>query len=212
MFYISIYDYPEIKGIFYSRITTDNLIKVLGLVNNDYDLLNVDSLHLMKKFDVESQAVIMCGISGSGKTYYARQLEKEGFSRLSTDVLIWEKFGDKLSSLSKEEQKRLFSECREQVSKQLVFHLKSGRKVVVDATHCKRSVRDDIRNICSQFGVTPVFVYLNADKEVLWDRLSKRKGAGPDDLIVTREELSDYWLGFERPQDDESDFIILKQN
>ena len=163
----------------------------------------------MKKFDIHSQVVIMCGISGSGKTYFARRLEEKGFSRLSTDALIWEQVGNRLDSLSKEDKKRLFSECRHQVATQLEELLKSGEKIVVDATHCKRSARDEIRDLCARLGENPVFVYCSADKDELWDRLSKRKGSGPDDLIVTEEELNNYWHGFEGPQEDETDFIYL---
>ena len=151
----------------------------------------------------------MCGISGSGKTHYARGLEKDGYVRLSTDVLIWDKVGSGLFSLLKEEQRRLFAESRKQVKKQLENCLETGQKVVVDATHCKRSGRDEIRNLCARMGVEPLFVYCYADKEKLWSRLSLRKGAGPDDLLVSKEEFSEYWLGFERPEDDETDFIFL---
>lgn len=152
----------------------------------------------------------MCGISGSGKTDYAKKLEDQGYLRLSTDALIWNKTGSQLSLLSKEKQKRLFRESREEVRKQLILHLESGEKLVVDATHCKRKVRDDIRDICSGFGIKPVFIYCYADKDELWRRLSERKGTGPDDLKVTEEEFNDYWLGFERPEEDETDFIFYK--
>lgn len=164
----------------------------------------------MKKFDGPSQAIFMCGISGSGKTHHARQFEREGYVRLSVDDLIWKKAGDRLSDLTKEEQRQLFAQCRAEVHDRLIELLKAGIKVVVDATHCKRSVRDEIRNLCAEVEITPLFAYCQADEEELWRRLSQRKGNGPDDLIVTREELSEYWQGFERPQADESDFIILK--
>lgn len=166
----------------------------------------------MKKSDVKNQAIFMCGISGSGKTNFAHKLEKNGYLRLSTDALIWEKAGDKLISLSPDEQKALFTECREIVKDKFIKLLSSDKKVVVDATHCKRSVRDEIRKICDGLKVRPIFVYCYADKEELWNRLSKRKGTGPDDLIVTREELENYWLGFEHPQEDEKDFIFLNDS
>lgn len=154
------------------------------------------------------RAVIMCGISGSGKTRFARRLESEGFIRLSTDSLIWDKVGTRLTDFSPEERKKLFAEQRQEVNRQLRHLLKTDRKVVVDATHCRRSARDEVRKICSEAGVTPIFIYCHADKDVLWQRLSQRKGLGPDDLIVTFEELSGYWLGFERPDPDENDFIL----
>lgn len=165
----------------------------------------------MNKFDIDSEVVIMCGISGSGKSRFARLLENEGYKRLSTDVLIWDKTGAGLFSLPINEQKKIFAECRLKINNLLIDCLKSGKKVVVDATHCKRSARDEIRNICEKFQLSPKFVYCYAEKEELWNRLSKRKGTGPDDLIVTYESLTEYWEDFERPQEDETDFIFLDQ-
>lgn len=162
----------------------------------------------MKRSDLQSEAVIMCGISGSGKTHYARRLEKEGYVRLSTDALIWEKKGADLFGLPAEEQKRLFAECRAEILGRLAALLESGEKVVVDATHCRRAVRDEIRGICRRADVRPVFVYCQADEEELWRRLSRRKGEGPDDLPVSRGQLAEYLKGFERPQEDETDFIF----
>lgn len=166
----------------------------------------------MKRFDTSSQAVIMCGISGSGKTQFARKLEEYGYIRLSVDALIWNNVGDKLSDLSSEDRRRLFIESNKKVQEQLVELLNSGINVVVDATHCRRSKRDDIRKICTKAGVKPVFVYCFAEKNELWRRLSQRKGLGPDDLIVSQEDLIEYWNGFERPQEDETDFIEIEHN
>lgn len=152
----------------------------------------------------------MCGISGSGKTHFALQLEKKGYVRISTDHLIWEKVGTALYALSAEEQQKLFKECNQEVRTRLKSILQLGRKVVVDATHCKRSIRNEIRNICAEFKVKPVFVYCFADKEELWRRLSLRKGKSADDFIVTKEQFSEYWRGFECPEQDETDFIFYE--
>ena len=164
---------------------------------------------LMKKSDLNNQAIIMCGISGSGKTHYAQNLEKKGYTRLSSDAIIWKEVGENLFSLPKEEKKRLFLNCRNQVCNKLHELLKSGEKVVVDATHCRRTARDEIRRICQETGVSPIFIYCEASKEQLWQRLSRRSGKGPDDLLVSQEEFSDYWHGFEPPQHDETDFIFV---
>ena len=163
----------------------------------------------MKKFDPQSQVVIMCGISGSGKTHYARTLEKEGYIRLSSDALIWEKVGPGLYNLSKEEQRKLFAECRSELLNNFTRLLKSGEKVVLDSTNCKRAARDKLRNICAEIELKPIFIYCHTDKEELWKRLSQRKGEGPDELLVTQEQLSEYLSGFECPEDSENDFIFL---
>lgn len=163
----------------------------------------------MNEIDIKDQAVIMCGISGSGKTHFALKLEKEGFHRLSIDALIWNKIGESLNNLTKEEKRKIFKECREEINRKLITLLKAGKKIVVDGTNCQRSGRDEIRNLCKGIGISPIFVYCHADKEKLWNRLCQRRGIGPDDLIVTKEELDSYWHGFEGPQENESDFIIL---
>ena len=164
----------------------------------------------MKKFDPQVQVVIMCGISGSGKTHFARQLEQQGFKRLSTDSLIWNKVGEDLYKLSRDEQKSLFAECGKEMRMQLKDMLKAGKRVVVDATHCKRHIRDEIRFLCREEGVLPFFLYCHADKEELWNRLSKRRGSGPDDLIITAEEFSEYLQGFEPPEEDEKDIKDIR--
>lgn len=161
----------------------------------------------MKASDISCQAVIMCGISGSGKTRFAMELERNGYRRLSTDAVIWNEVGERLFRLPGEEQSRLFARSRQLVRARLLDLLKSGEKVVVDATHCRRSARDEMRRLCAEAGVEHLFIYCRADLEELWRRLSLRKGTGPDDLIVTREELERYWAGFERPQPDETDII-----
>ena len=164
----------------------------------------------MNKPEVPAQVIVMCGISGSGKTHYALQLEEEGFHRLSTDAIIWDKIGDKLFSLPKEEQKKLFANSRVEIFNKLYGLIEKGEKIVVDATHCKRSARDGIRKLCEKAKIKPIFIYCYTKKDILWNRLSQRKGSGPDDLIVTKEELDSYWLGFERPQNDETDIIFKK--
>lgn len=162
----------------------------------------------MKSFDTDCHAVIMCGISGSGKTHYALKLEEKGYIRLSPDALIWGKIGSKLFNLTKEEQRKIFRDSRNQILQQLIDLLKSGKKVVVDATHCKRSIRNEIRNVCASVNFKPIFLYCQADFDELWKRLALRKGNGPDDLIVNLDDLKEYWFGFERPQKDESDFLF----
>lgn len=164
----------------------------------------------MKKFDFYGQVVIMCGISGSGKTHFAKTLEDKGYIRLSSDKLIWERIGPELFNLSPSEQKLLFDQCKKQLLEQFDALIKAGEKVVLDATHCRRDARNKLRILCSNSNVQPVFVYCEAEEEELWQRLSQRKGEGPDDLIVTREQLSEYWKGFQRPEEDETDFIFLK--
>jgi len=39
------------------------------------------------------EVLLMCGVSGAGKTTYSKQKEQEGYVRLAIDELIWEDYG-----------------------------------------------------------------------------------------------------------------------
>jgi len=39
------------------------------------------------------EVVLMCGLAGSGKTTYSKELETRGYVRLSVDEEVWERFG-----------------------------------------------------------------------------------------------------------------------
>lgn len=55
--------------------------------------LVIEKLLLQKRTSVASIVVMMCGVAGSGKTTFAKKLEKEGFVRLSIDEDIWATHG-----------------------------------------------------------------------------------------------------------------------
>lgn len=149
----------------------------------------------------------MCGISGSGKTFHALRLEAEGYIRVSVDKIIWQRYGNKLADLADDQKKKAFMEANQQAQCEAEALIAEGKKVVVDATHCKRSARDQMRKICERYNVSPLFLYLNAPKEVLASRLAERKGIGPDDLPVSPQQLEGYCKGFEVPTLDETDVI-----
>lgn len=55
--------------------------------------------------DIAARVVLMCGVSGSGKTFFSRKLEKNGYVRLSVDELLWELYGPMSHSVPLEEQR-----------------------------------------------------------------------------------------------------------
>lgn len=159
---------------------------------------------------IDSRAVIMCGISGSGKTYYAKSLAARGYERVSADELVWEKYGHQFASLPPERRTLAYIEANAAIEAHVERILSAGGRVVVDATMCKRSRRDHLVEVCRAQGVEPLIVYLNAPICVLASRLAGRKGSGPDDQIVTDDELRRFYGNFEAPQPDEH-FIAIEQ-
>lgn len=151
----------------------------------------------------------MCGISGSGKTVLACQIEQLGYRRVSADNLIWQSFGNDFPAFDAERRGEIFRNTATEIETIVDNALSSGEKVVVDSTMCKRFKRDAIRNICCRHNAKPLFIHLDPPVETLSARLALRTGTGPDDQIITREELLSFLNNFQRPADDEPDFITL---
>ncbi len=159
--------------------------------------------------DLASRRVIlMCGISGSGKTYFARNLERYGFIRVSADAIIWDKYGSAIDSLSSAMQMEVFRAADDEILEIVLRMLKDGKRVVVDSTMCKRSKRDAMRRACALAGTEPLLVYLEASLSTLSRRLESRRGVGPDDLIVPLSRLHSFVSNFQPPQSDEPHIVI----
>lgn len=153
---------------------------------------------------LDSPVVITCGVSGSGKTTLALALEDYDYVRLSPDELIWNLYGDDFADMPFEQQQPVFHEMGIVLESLLADMLEDGRKVVVDATMCKREKRDRMREVCSQYNVDPVIAWLDAPYNVLKKRLDKRKGSGPNDQIVADDLLIAFLANFEPPEVDEN--------
>lgn len=159
----------------------------------------------------DNRVILMCGISGSGKTVYARSLQPLGFVRLSADGLIWEKYGDSFATLQFSEQKPVFQSLDSVLADELCRLLDAGHRVVVDSTMCKRFKRDNMREVCARYGIEPLIVYLKAPLPLLQQRLSERKGIGPDDQIVPVDRLQGFYSNFESPDPDENYLEIIQR-
>lgn len=152
----------------------------------------------------DTRVVATCGISGSGKTTYAKTLESVGFRRLSLDRIAWENRPQDLDNLSLEERREFFGACSRNMMSELDALLAVGERVVVDATMCKRAGRDALRDVCRRHGLEPLLVYFPVDRATLAARLSCRTGAGPDDQRVSESDLASFCQGFQPPAPDEA--------
>lgn len=154
----------------------------------------------MPESEKTPQVVLLCGVSGSGKTYRAGFYERLGYVRLSLDSLVWERYGPTLGTLAPEKQREVFAACFEELAGRLAQLLGEGRRVVVDSTLCSRGKRDRMRQVCRACGADVRLEYLEVPLEVLVERLSHRRGTGPDDQIVTEAQIRRFVSGFEKPQ------------
>ena len=157
---------------------------------------------------LSAKVVMLCGVSGSGKTTMAERLTKEGFVKVSSDEMLWDKYGSDFASMPFPEKKRAFMNLGKEITQEVGRNLASGKRVVVDATNCKRFKRDALRDVCRLHDTEPTVVWLDIPFEELKKRLSGRKGSGPNDQIVTEEQLKGFYSGFEAPEPDENPIMF----
>lgn len=163
----------------------------------------------LSPFPQPPQVVLLCGISGSGKTFYAKALETKGYMRLSADEIAWRRYGSGLQSMSPEQQQAAYADANRKLLNNLEQALQNNRMVVVDSTLCKRYKRDEMRELCRSYGIEPQLVYMKATKETLLRRLAQRNGIGANDQCVTPSQLENFHIGFEAPEDDEEALLIF---
>lgn len=157
----------------------------------------------------DARVIMMCGVSGAGKTYIARRLESEGFVRLSADSLVWDELGPAYSSMPPAMQSAIYMAAIDNLVASIPQRIAVGERLVIDASMCKRRRRDAVVELCRSIGVKSVILYVDAPRSVLAGRLAMRGGKGPDDQLVPESDLDRFLHNFESPEPDEN-FIHIK--
>lgn len=145
------------------------------------------------------EVVIICGVSGSGKTSFSRRLEKDGYRRISLDEYIDRHHGETFPDLPDEQQRQIFASAAAGLADMAADSIRRGEKIVVDSTMCKRAARDRMRAVCKSLDAECRFIYLDVPYSELARRLALRRGTGPNDRIVPEERLKGFCRGFEVP-------------
>lgn len=158
------------------------------------------------------QVLLLCGISGSGKTTFARSMASSGYRHLSIDDIMWRTHG--LCGIDYPEDR--YDEYRDIAEKSLLEELSrliaSGHKVIIDSPLCKRAKRDFYRRYVSSLGAEYSLIFFDTPLGLLKKRLRKRNlTPGPDAAIVTDDMVELFYKGFERPHDDEPYISIAPQ-
>ncbi len=148
--------------------------------------------------------IMMCGTSGSGKTYFSKLLERRGFARLSIDEELWPDFYVFSDILTAEHKAFLKKQSMERLRSRASNFIAEGKSVVIDMCFCHKAQRDEFRNFAESIDARPVLIYLKATLPVLKARLSGRAGKnGPNNLPVSEAELFHFWGSFQPPKGEE---------
>ncbi|WFB09918.1 ATP-binding protein [Streptomyces sp. LX-29] len=149
-------------------------------------------------------AVLLVGITGSGKTTVAQALAARGMIRLSVDEEVHRlhgRYGVDYPEHTYFERERPVVEA---IRERFVKELEAGHDVVLDHGLWRRDERDAWRRAAREAGGHPLVIYLPVDREELLRRLAERNQRGDANaLTVTPEALDDFFARFDPPEDDE---------
>lgn len=153
-------------------------------------------------------AVLLAGLTGSGKTTVAQALADRGYIRLSVDEEVHRLHGrygvDYPEHTYFERERPVVDAIRDRFTKEI----EAGNDVVLDHGLWRRSERDVWQQAARAAGGLPVVVYLPADREELLRRLAERnQREDANALTVSPEALDDFFARFDAPADDE-DVIV----
>ena len=113
--------------------------------------------------------VILCGLPGTGKSYFARELaHRAPFVWLSSDRT--RKLLVDRPSYSRREHRRVFSAMHVLTK----GYLRDGYSVVFDATNLNENVRRPLYESADEAGVEPLIIRFTAPSELVRSRLSDR--------------------------------------
>jgi len=144
---------------------------------------------------------LLCGLTGSGKTTYARRLEAERCVRLSVDEAVHARHGRYDVDYPASEYTRYYEEAVAEIDRRLVELLEAGRSVVFDHGLWQRSNRDRYKALVEAHGGRWELLYFKAEPSLLHGRLAQRNSeSGANSLRVSDDMLEDFIARFEEPR------------
>jgi predicted kinase len=151
---------------------------------------------------------LLCGLTGSGKTTYAKRLEAGGAVRLTVDEEVYARhgrYGIDYPTLEYFERERPVVEefrCR------LVELVESGQDVVYDHGMWRRSDRDAFKRLVEEHGGRWRLLYFKVDRDVLLQRLIDRKRRSDANAMpLMPADLEDFIARFEEPVDEGEELV-----
>lgn len=171
-----------------------------------------EAIDIILNFEHKPKVVIMCGLSGSGKTTFAKKMETHNFQRLSVDEHIWNKYGKYGIDYPKGEYKKLQIEANKELHSIFLELLKSNRNIVVDFSFWQKEKRDNYKQIVENNNGKWFLVYMNTPISVIKERLTIRNDRFEANAAfpITGTILDGYQKSFQIPVE-EDQFEIVPQ-
>ncbi|MBI2621625.1 MAG: ATP-binding protein [Candidatus Levybacteria bacterium] len=154
-------------------------------------------------------AHIIIGFVGSGKTTFARKLEKEtGAVRFTKDEWMVRVFGN---TPPKDKFEEYDSKMTSLATEMALKCLKAGISVIIDEGFWVKEHREAIREKVNSVGAIPKLYYIEAPFETMKARTLRRTENPPvDSFTIDEESFNQYWRHFQPPDKDE-EFKLISQ-
>jgi predicted kinase len=156
-----------------------------------------------------STVYMLCGLTGAGKTTTALRLAEAGCQRLSVDQVIHQRFGRRDEDFPSDDYLRLHAQVISELDERLIEILRRRRDVVLDygREFWTRAGRDRYKQLVDEHGGRWKLIYLQADRELLLERLRERnRRRDADAFHMTEERLDQFIANFEEP-DHEAEIV-----
>lgn len=153
----------------------------------------------------KSKVIMMCGPAGSGKSAYARKLEKEGMIILSYDD---ESFNRGITDHPLPEN--IAQEIKDVLDRKLISLIEMNADILLDYSFWSIAMRSEYISLLSEYGIKPIICYIKVPKETAMDRIRKRSGNHKNEIRLTEEMASLYFDHFQEPSEDEGEIIVIK--
>jgi predicted kinase len=143
---------------------------------------------------------LLTGLPGSGKSTYARALERTGVTRLSLDELMHARHGrpgkDYPGHLQPELEQPLLAEVRAELARLVA----AGTDVVLDHGLGTRAARDEYKQLVTDAGGRWRLIHFQVDADELRRRVARRNadpawGIMPEAVLAWMERHADPPLG-----------------
>lgn len=143
---------------------------------------------------------LLVGLTGSGKTVFAKRLEAGGVVRLSVDELVFARHGRYGVDYHESEYFAKEAPVAEEVYARLGELVAAGRDVVLDLGLWWRADREAAKKLVEDAGGVWRLIYFKVDRGELLRRLHERnRRADANALMVTPQALEDFIARFEPP-------------
>ena len=145
--------------------------------------------------------ILLCGISGAGKTTVAKHLESKGFLRLSIDEEIWSTHGRYGIDYPAAAYSDLQKQAANAVWTRLEQLLPQKTPVVVDNSFWNRATRDRYKQLIESHQRPWMLIYLKVPPEILRTRLLARQNRFDANAAfpIGDELLNKYLESFQPP-------------